>query len=99
MIAAVWAACEPEPTSRLMSGSGRPSLPEEDLGHLLVVVLTGVDEQLLDAELVEGGDDRGSLWKVRACARDMNDGAIRHEAEDVTGSGRGPQPAPRSTCS
>ena len=64
-------------------------LAEEDLGHLLVVVLAGVDEQLLDAELVEGGDDRGGLREVRACACDMDDRAIRHEPEDVTGIRRG----------
>ena len=48
MTRAVCAACDPLPTSRKRSGRRHLEVAEEDLGHLEVVVLPGVDQQLLE---------------------------------------------------
>ena len=42
---AVWAAWLPEPTFRLMSGSGSAEIAEKAAGQPVVVVLAGVDER------------------------------------------------------
>ena len=41
---AVCSACVPEPTPRNTSGVGQAELREEDIRHVRVVVLAGVDE-------------------------------------------------------
>jgi hypothetical protein len=46
---------------------------EEDVAHLRVVVLAGVDEELLDPRpRLEGLHHRGDLHEVRARAHDVN---------------------------
>jgi len=45
---------------------GQVQLGEEDLGHVVVVVLPGVDEALLDGVVGESGDHRRRLREVRA---------------------------------
>jgi hypothetical protein len=49
---AVCTACVPEPTSRLMSGSGRPQVLEQAVASCRVVVLAGVHQQGRDRRLV-----------------------------------------------
>ena len=61
-------------------GLGQAELAEEDVGHLRVVVLAGVDERDLDSGLLERAMDGRRLHEVRARAdheRDVS-GARRH---------------------
>ena len=54
-------------------GPGQLEIAEEDRRQRIVVVLTGVDETLLDAPRPEVGDDRGRLHEVRPGADDVDD--------------------------
>ena len=49
-------------------GLGQAELAEEDVGHLRVVVLAGVDERDLGSGLLERTVDGRSLHEVRARA-------------------------------
>ena len=52
---------------------GMRLLPEEDLGHGIVVVLSGVHEPLRHVECGECVNDRSGLGKVRPCAGHVHD--------------------------
>ena len=72
-------------------------LPEEDLGHVLVVMLAGVDDR--DAQVdagrrsvrftgVEGADDRRDLHEVGARPGDDGDGVGFHRLPPITARNR-----------
>ena len=67
---AVCSACVPEPTPRKTSGCGQAELAEEDVRHLRVVVLAGVDERDLGLRLQERAMDGRRLHEVRPRADD-----------------------------
>src|SRR5215469_17582531 len=59
--------------SQVDVGFRQAELDEEDVGHLLVVVLAGVDYPLLVAECREGADHRRRLDEVRPGPEYMRD--------------------------
>ena len=61
-------------------------LPEEDVGHLVVVVLTGVDEQLLDVVRAEPLEDGRRLGEVGASTGHVQN-KRRHGSFSLDGSG------------
>ena len=76
--------------AELIGGAGNAQLLEENIGHILIIVLAGVHDELL-AQRLEGSADDGSLDKLRACA---------HNCENLQASSpffSGPSRR-RSTC-
>jgi hypothetical protein len=71
-IRATWSATLPPPTASAWWGRGRPSSGEERAGHLLVVVLAGVDEHHVVVTL-EHGQQGSRLDELRPRADDRDD--------------------------
>ena len=70
---AVCSACEPEPTPRFTSGSGRRSSRKMASDMFDVVVLARVDDVLAHASLGERVQHRRELHEVGARANDVED--------------------------
>ncbi len=71
-MAPVCAPCFPDPTARLTSGAGNAEVAEEDIAHQLVVVLTGVHDDMVDAT-GHRRRDRGELDELGTGADDAQD--------------------------
>ncbi len=94
MIAAVWAACDPDPTPRSRSGARQVQVAEEDRRHGVVVVLAGVDEALVDAAGSQCADDRRGLHEVGPGADDVCYGSSHVPSVRGAGPGLPAEPTP-----
>ena len=65
MTSAIWKTCGPEPTFKLMSGSGMCSSSKKRLTHLLVIVLPSMNDAALHLGISKRRYQRRNLHEVR----------------------------------
>ncbi len=74
MIFPVCSAWVPDPTAKVNIRLRHAEVVEEGLAHLLIVVLTGMDQQMLDLIriFIHGLDNRGHFHKIGTGAHNVD---------------------------